>query len=129
MMHTVRTFILLSLFMDIFKMFDKNACSLGGGGSLKWTWADYYKNKETLEADGTKVVLVDMIGQPVTGSVPISNELFDGRYPDGTYFVLYCHSGGSSGFLQKQLTPQLPKYNFVNMMGGIGAYRPSEMFK
>ncbi|EKD63724.1 MAG: hypothetical protein ACD_51C00224G0021 [uncultured bacterium] len=104
--------------MDIFGLFNKDACSLGGKGSIEWTWDEYYKNKDD------HVVLVDMINHPVSGSVPVSNELFDGRYPDGTYFVLYCHSGGSSGFLQKKLSPQFPQYHFVNMKGGIGAYSP-----
>ncbi len=110
--------------MNVFDLFDKNACSLGGGGSLKWSWAEYYETRKKLEEEGETVVLVDMIGHPVPGSVPISNELFAGQYPDGTYFVLYCHSGGSSGFLQKQLTPKFPQYSFVNMAGGIGAYVP-----
>lgn len=114
--------------MDIFNLFSKDACSLGGTGSLAWTWEDYYVNRDKLKADGTQVVLVDMIGHTVPGAVPISNELFQGEYPDGTYFVLYCHSGGSSGFLQKELTPKLPQYHFVNMMGGIGAYR-ADTFK
>jgi hypothetical protein len=54
--------------------------------------------------------------------VPISNELFDGRYPEGTYFALYCHSGGSSGYVQMQLKPQLPQHHFINIAGGIGMY-------
>lgn len=78
--------------MNVFDLFGKNACSLGGGDSLKWSWAEYYASRKKLEAEGK------------------------------TIFVLYCHSGGSSGFLQKQLTPKFPQYNFVNMAGGIGAY-------
>lgn len=110
--------------MNVFDLFSQDACSLGGHGSLKWSWEEYYEKKAELEAEGKKVILVDMINKPVEGSVPISNELFDGKYPDGTYFVLYCHSGGSSGFLQKKLTPQFPQYNFINMAGGIGLYQP-----
>lgn len=112
--------------MDIFKLFDENACSLGGKDSLAWTWAEYYKKKKELEKDGTKVMLVDMIGQPVDGSVPISNELFAGDFGKGTYFVLYCHSGGTSGFMQKKLSSEFSQYHFVNMRGGIGRYMPEE---
>jgi rhodanese-related sulfurtransferase len=111
--------------MDVFKMFDKNACDIRGKfGSDKWTWAEYYANQKELEAQGVQVVLVDMIHHPVPGSTPISNDLFlSGKYPEGTYFVLYCHSGGSSGYVQKQLKPQLPQYNIINMDGGIYAYQ------
>ncbi len=105
--------------MDVLGMFNPNACSLGGGGSIGWTWDQYFEKKKEL-AD--KVVLVDMIGHPVENSVPISNELFDGKYADGTYLVLYCHSGGSSGALQKRLSPKYPQYKIVNLLGGIGMY-------
>lgn len=100
-------------------MFPKNACSLDGGGSVGWTWEKYFEKKEEL---GDKIVLVDMIGHPVSGSIPLSNELLNGQYPKETIFVLYCHSGGSSGALQKRLTPQYPAYTFINLIGGIGRY-------
>ena len=105
--------------MDINGMYDPNACSIFGGGAESWTWDEYFKKKEEL---GDKVVLVDMINHPVEDAVPISNEIFAGKYPKGTYFVLYCHSGGSSGYLQKQIAPQLPDYKIVNLAGGIGMY-------
>ncbi|PJA93167.1 MAG: hypothetical protein CO132_04260 [Candidatus Kerfeldbacteria bacterium CG_4_9_14_3_um_filter_45_8] len=107
-------------------MFDKDACSIQGGDSIKWTWGEYYKQCDKLTQQGSQVVLVDMINQPVPGSVPLKNELFESAYPDGTYFVLYCHSGGSSGFLQKQLSEKLPQYHIVNMTGGIGMYEPEQ---
>lgn len=103
-------------------MFSPNSCSLGGKGSLAWNWQEYYTQRKKIEEEGGTVVLVDMIDQPVPNSVPISNELFQGKYPDGTYFVLYCHSGGSSGYLQKELSKEYPQYKIVNMLGGIGLY-------
>ena len=105
--------------MDILDMFNQNACSLNGGGSTGWSWTEYFEKKKEL---GNKVVLVDMIGHPVEGAIPLSNDLFKGEYPKGTCFVLYCHSGGSSGYIQKQLSPQYPDYKFVNLLGGIGMY-------
>lgn len=38
-----------------------------------WTWQEYEEKKRQL---GDKVVLVDMIGHPVEGSEPISEEMF-----------------------------------------------------
>lgn len=110
--------------MDILKLFNKKTCSIQGGGSEKWSWVEYYQKRKELEKQSIPVVLVDMIDHPVENSVPISNELFDNKYPDGTYFVLYCHSGGNSGYLQKQLSPKFPQYHIINMAGGIGAYQP-----
>ncbi len=110
--------------MDVLKLFNKNACSLGGKDSKQWTWQEYYQKKSELEEQGIKVILVDMIDHPVPGSTSISNELFNQDHPEGTYFVLYCHSGGSSGHLQKQLEPQFSQYHIINMTGGIGMYQP-----
>ena len=110
--------------MDITTLFNPLACDPRGRTSKdKRTWTEYFENKKKLESDGIQVVLVDMIDHPVPDAVPISNELFfAGHYPEGTYFVLYCHSGGSSGYVQMQLKPQLPQYHFINMSGGIGMY-------
>ena len=110
--------------MNIHSLFNPNACSLNGKDSLKWSWADYFKKRRELEKEGIQVILVDMIGHPVPGSTPISNELFEASHPDGTYFALYCHSGGSSGALQKQLCGMFPQYHIVNIAGGIGLYEP-----
>lgn len=111
--------------MDVFGLFKKDACDVRGKfGSDKWTWKEYFAYKQQLEAEWIRVVLVDMIGHPVEWAVSISNELFfSGEYPEGTVFVLYCHSGGSSGYVQKQLKPALPQYTIINMDGGIWAYR------
>jgi len=104
--------------MDVSKMYDPNACSIFGGNSNQRTRHEYFENRKKLEAQGIQVVLVDMVGHPVENAVPISNELFlSGKYPEGTYFCLYCHSGGSSGFVQKQLQTQLPKYKYINITG------------
>ena len=110
--------------MSVFDLFSPQACDIRGKKSTdRWTWREYFDQKKVLESQGINVVLVDMINHPVEGSVPISNELFFGnQYPDGTYFVLYCHSGGSSGYVQMQLKPQLPQYTIINMDGGIHMY-------
>lgn len=110
--------------MDINSLFSPDACDIRGKHSKdRRSWTEYFEQKKTLEAQGIKVVLVDMIGCPVEWAVPISNELFfDNLYPEGTYFILYCHSGGSSGYVQMQLKPQLPQYHIINMDGGINMY-------
>ena len=116
---------------NVFDLFDKKACDIRGKvGADSWTWAQYASHKKELEAQGIQVVLVDMIGHPVEGAIPISNEMFFGNvYPAGTYFILYCHSGGSSGYVQKQLREKVPQYHIVNMEGGIYAYQLYKMQK
>jgi len=115
--------------MDVFELFDPAACNISGKKwSDKRTWHQYFENKKKLEAEWVQVVLVDMIAYPVEWAVQISNELFfDKKYPDETYFVLYCHSGGSSWYIQKQLTTKLPQYNFINLDGGIMWYQMLKM--
>lgn len=114
---------------NIFDLYDPNACDVRGKfGADSWTRGEYFANKKELEKEGIQVVLVDMIGHPVEGAIPASNEIFFGNeYPKNTYFVLYCHSGGSSGYVQKQLKEKLPQYNIVNMEGGTYAYQIYKM--
>lgn len=105
--------------MDIFDHFNPNACDISGmKGAKSWTWKEYFFHKEKNPKD---IILVDMISHPVEGSVPISNEIFQ-ESKKGSIFVLYCHSGASSGMLQKKLTPIFPQYSFINLTGGISAY-------
>lgn len=115
--------------MDVFDLFKPEACDIRGKANKeKWTRHEYFENKKELEAQWTKVVLVDMINHPVEGAIPISNEIFFGnRYPKGTVFVLYCHSGGSSGYVQMQLKGQVPDYNIINIDGGITMYQLAKM--
>jgi len=80
--------------MSVFDLFSPDACDIRGKQSKDTrTWTEYFIQKEVLKKQGIEVVLVDMIGHPVENAVAISNELFFGNlYPEGTYFVLYCHS-------------------------------------
>jgi len=107
--------------MDVMWMFDKNSCNISGKfGSDIWSWEEYFEYKKKY---WDKIVLVDMIWQPIENSVPISNEMFfNKKYPDWTIFALYCHSGGSSGYVQKQLKNVLTQYKFINIAGGIWSY-------
>jgi hypothetical protein len=105
--------------MWITVQYDPNACMIGGRNNWleSWTWDEYEKQKKVL---WDKLVLVDMIGHPVMDSVQISNELFaPWNKPEWTVFALYCHSWGSSWYIQSQLAPQLPMYKFVNLAGWI----------
>lgn len=110
--------------IDVHELYNPNACDSRWMQSKKArTWTEYFDYKKQLESDGIQVILVDMIWYPVEHAVPISNELFfSNTYPKGTYFAFYCHSGWSSGYVQMQLTPLLPQYNFINIAGGIGMY-------
>jgi hypothetical protein len=67
--------------MSISDLYDKNACSIAGhkNQQVAWTWYQYKEQKKTL---GEKLVLVDMIDHPILDSVPISEELFSGKYPE-----------------------------------------------
>lgn len=110
--------------MDVSSLYSSDACDIRGKQSTdKWTRTEYFENKKYLESKGIRVVLVDMIDHPIEDSVIISNDIFSGnKYPEGTYFCLYCHSGGSSGYVQMQLKPQLPQYTIINIDGGIMMY-------
>ncbi|AHB41468.1 TPA: hypothetical protein DIC40_05640 [Patescibacteria group bacterium] len=110
--------------MDVFKIFSQDACDIRGKQAKdKRTRTEYFENRKALEANGIKVILVDMINHPIEDAIAISNELFfEEQHPEGTVFALYCHSGGSSGYVQMQLKPMLPQYNIINIDGGINMY-------
>ncbi len=78
--------------MSVNDFVTKDACNIFGrnNGLESWTWPEYHVQKKEL---GEKLVLVDMIGHPLEGSIPLSDDLFSGKYPEGTFFALYCHSG------------------------------------
>ncbi len=103
--------------MNVFDLFDPNACDIRGRNSDTRTWEEYFHNKKELTKKWVEIVLVDMISHPIENSVTISNEIFfDDIYPKNTVFCLYCHSGGSSWYVQMQLKQQLgDKYTFINM--------------
>jgi len=111
--------------MDVFNLYSQDACDIRGKQAKdKRTRTEYFENKKQLEEQGTKVVLVDMINHPIENAIPISNELFfDQEHPEWTIFALYCHSGWSSWYVQMQLKPMLPQYQFVNIDWGIIMYQ------
>ena len=115
--------------MDVFDLFSPEACDIRGKANKeKRTRHEYFENKKELEKQGIKVVLVDMINHPVENAIPISNDIFFGnKYPKWTVFVLYCHSGGSSGYVQMQLKGQVPQYHIINLDGGINMYNLQKM--
>lgn len=112
--------------MDVNDLFQENACNISGHNNTsdKWSWEEYFTNKKSLENQGKQVVLVDMVNDIIEWAIHISNDLFfSGHYPEGTTFCLYCHSGGSSGYVAKQLQPQLPQYRFINITGWLCTYK------
>ncbi len=114
--------------MDINELFDPNTCQISDDKAPNWTRFQYFQNKEKLEKEGVKVILVDMINYPIENSIPASNELFfDQEYPDGTYFCLYCNSWCGLGSLQTKLKEELPQHHFINLTGGIGGYKLSQI--
>lgn len=92
--------------------------------SSHWTRSEYFANRKKLESDWILVVLVDMIWQPVEGSVSAYEDLFFwGHYPPGTYFVLYCRTGCSLAKQSSmQLSQALPEYHFVDIVNGRAMY-------
>jgi len=114
--------------MNIFEYFSPDTCNpmWRNNGLESWSKQEVIDKIDKINKiwDG-KLVLVDMINYPIPeyNSVPISNEMFEGwSYPEWTIFVLYCHSWGSSWYVQKQLAPKFPKYKFVNLAWGIGMW-------
>lgn len=78
--------------------------------------------KTAVQNTYTQTSTTSIAPQKTTTNFTVSNSTTTTQpiAPNGTYFALYCHSGGSSGALQKPLAEMFPQYHIINIAGGIG---------
>lgn len=90
----------------------------------EWTQEEFLRNKKELEAQGTKVLLIDTILSPIEGiettlyAPPLlKNEL------KGSVFVFYCDSGKSSRERLREFRTKFPDHVCISLRGGRGYWR------
>lgn len=90
----------------------------------EWTQEEFLRNKKELEANGTKVLLIDTILNPIDGAettlyVPplLKSE------PSGSVFVFYCDSGKSSKERLSEFRAKFPNHVCISLRGGRGYWR------
>jgi len=90
----------------------------------EWTQEEFLRNKQTLEAQGTKVLLIDTILNSIDGAETtlyapplLKNE------PEGSVFVFYCDSGKSSKARLGEFRAKFPNHVCISLRGGRGYWR------
>ncbi len=90
----------------------------------EWTQKEYLHNKQLLEAQGVKVVLVDTILNSIEGTqtVTYSPPLLK-QEPEGSVFVFYCDTGKSSRERLAEFRAKFPGHVCISLKGGRGYWR------
>ena len=90
----------------------------------EWTQEEFLRNKKELEAQGTKVLLIDTILSPIDG---IETTLYAPpllkNEPKGSVFVFYCDSGKSSRERLREFRTKFPDHICISLRGGRGYWR------
>ena len=93
-------------------------------GVDEWTQEEYLKNKQTLESNGVKVLLIDTILNPIDGAETVlyTPPLLRNE-PEGSVFVFYCDSGKSSKERLREFRSKFPNHVCISLRGGRGYWR------
>lgn len=93
-------------------------------GVDEWTQEEYLKNKQTLESNGVKVLLIDTILNPIDGAETVlyAPPLLRNE-PEGSVFVFYCDSGKSSKERLREFRNKFPNHVCISLRGGRGYWR------
>lgn len=90
----------------------------------EWTQEEFLRNKQVLEAEGIKVLLIDTILNPIEGTqtVTYSPPMLRSE-PAGSVFVFYCDTGKSSKERLKEFRSKFPDHVCISLRGGRGYWR------
>jgi len=94
----------------------------------EWTQKEFLQNKNNLEKEGIKVVLVDTILSPIQKADTITYNPFElKKYPEGSVFVFYCDTGKATLDRLQEYKKRFDKYHCVSLKGGRGYWRKNMM--
>lgn len=94
----------------------------------EWTQKEYLQNKKKLEAEGTKVILIDTILSPIDkADTVIYNPPLLKEEPEGSVFVFYCDSGKATLNRLEEYQKKFPKNPCISLKGGRGYWRVNMM--
>jgi len=90
----------------------------------EWTQEEYLKNKIQLEKEGTKVLLIDTILNPIDYTDTMTyNPVLLKDEPEGSVFVFYCDSGKATMDRLQEYKAKFPKQHCLSLKGGRGYWR------
>jgi hypothetical protein len=90
----------------------------------EWTQEEFLRNKQVLESEGVKVLLIDTILNPIDGAQTTlyAPPLLKAE-PSGSVFVFYCDTGKSSKERLGEFRAKFPNHVCISLRGGRGYWR------
>lgn len=90
----------------------------------EWTQEEYLREKKRLEAQGTKVLLIDTILSPIDHADTVTyNPYTLAQEPEGTVFVFYCDTGKATKERLDEFRKKFPDHPCISLRGGRGYWR------
>jgi len=96
----------------------------------EWTQEEYLREKQRLEAQGVKVLLIDTILSPIERADTVRyNPPLLQQEPKGSVFVFYCDTGKSTRERLGEFRKKFPGYHCISLRGGRGYWRKNLTLK
>lgn len=90
----------------------------------EWTQEEFLRNKQELEAQGIKVLLIDTILNTIDGAeTTLYSPPLLKNEPEGSVFVFYCDSGKGTLNRLKEFRSKFPNHVCISLRGGRGYWR------
>ena len=90
----------------------------------EWTQKEFLQNKNRLEAEGVKVLLIDTILSPIEKTDTVVYNPYElNKEPQGSVFVFYCDSGKSTLNRLEEYKKRIPLHHCISLNGGRGYWR------
>ena len=95
----------------------------------EWTQQEFLKNKNELEKNGTKVVLIDTILKPIDNvETMVYNPPLMKQFPQNSVFVFYCDTGKTTKERLEYYKKKFPSHKCISLKGGRAYFRPNLRF-
>ena len=90
----------------------------------EWTQKEFLQNKQKLEKEGIKVLLIDTILSPIDKAETMTyNPPLLAQEPEGSVFVFYCDTGKATLNRLKEYKAKFPNHHCISLRGGRSYWR------
>ena len=94
----------------------------------EWTQEQFLREKERLEKEGVKVLLIDTILSPIEKADTVTYNPYELRQePEGSVFVFYCDTGKATKERLEEYRLRFKGYHCISLRGGRGYWRKNMM--
>lgn len=94
----------------------------------EWTQKEFLENKNILEKNGVKVILVDTILAPIDKARSVTYNPHELKNePEGSVFVFYCDTGKATLNRLDEYKAKFPMHICISLKGGRGYWRKNMM--